>query len=109
MILDVLKARFEREEKRKANMRLVYGYRTSDTMEMSDNLIVLPYNQFDVNKRWLEHCISEMSKQLVERMSGYEVVRLGVWYKDRNKFDFLRVPEFQFRICDVLEKKEKSE
>lgn len=108
MIADALKARFEKEEKRKANMRLVYGYRTSDTMEMSDNIIALPCNQFDVNKRWIEHCISQMPKLLVERMRGYEVVRLGVWHKDRNKFDFLRVPEFQFRICDILKNMEKS-
>lgn len=107
MIVERLKARFEKEEQRKANMRLVYGYRISDTMEMADNMVVLPYNEFDVNKRWLEHCVSEMSSELVERMKGYEVVRLGVWYKDRNKFDFLRVPDFQFRICDVLERKEK--
>ena len=105
MISDLLKARFEKDEKRKKSMRLVYGYRAVETNEISDNLIILPYNQLPVNVDYLKHCISLLPKEKHGAVASFEIVRLGVWYKDRNKFDFLKAPEFCFNCGSVLKEK----
>ena len=102
---DALRRRFERDERRYANMRRVFGYRRPDGT-LDDNLLVHPYNDISVCKAYFEHLFS-----LCELKRGFvdvDFVYLGVWYKDKRKFDFVDMPETLFRLGDVMKVQEEK-
>lgn len=104
---DALRRRFERDERRHANMRRVFGYRRPDG-SLDDNLLVHAYNDISACKAYFEHIFSlcELKRDFVD----VDFVYLGVWYKDKRKFDFVDVPETLFRLGDVMKvyKEEKK-
>lgn len=96
---EALRRRFEREERRHLNMRRVFGYRRSDG-SLDDNLIVHAYSDISACKVYFEHIFSLL--ELKRGFSDVEFVYLGVWYKDKRKFDFVDNPETLFRLGDVM-------
>lgn len=101
ILSDALRRRFEREERRHANMRRVFGYRRSDG-SLCDNLIIHTYADLSVCKSYFEHVFSLC--ELRWDSADVDFVYLGVWYKDKRKFDFVDVPELVFRLCDVMKR-----
>lgn len=101
MLSDALRRRFEREEKRQANMRRVFGYRYKDG-SLSDNLLVYAYLDIGVCKTYFSKLF--MMGELKPELLDYDFVYLGVWYKDKRKFDFLDVPEVLFSFNDFISK-----
>ena len=94
---DIFARRVRRDERRARSRRMVYGYRHKETGEICDNLLVLPYVDLMTGRRCVEHLVLATSGDERKAMHGYEVVRLGVYYKDRLRIDFLRRPEV---VCD---------
>ncbi len=103
-ITEKLKARIERDERRHANMRHVYAYRRVSDGEITDNLLALPYNELGANKAYLEHTYSLLDEKKRSVFALYEIVRLGVWYKERMKFDMLKCPEVVLNLKELFEK-----
>lgn len=99
ILSDALRRRFEREERRHANMRRVFGYRLPDG-SLDDNLIVHAYNDISACRAYFEHVFSLFDYN--PRLSGVDFVYLGVWYKDKRKFDFIDMPEKIFSIDEVI-------
>lgn len=106
MLSDALRRRFEREAKKQANMRRICGYRFSDG-SLSDNLIVFDYVDIGALKSYFASVFA--STDIKPEMRDIDFVYLGVWYKDKRKFDFLDVPEVLFALGDFVERKDKHE
>ena len=105
ILSDALRRRFEREAKRQANMRRVCGYRLSDG-SLSDNLIVFDYVDIGLMRDYFARVFS--SVDIKPEMRDIAFVYLGVWYKDKRKFDFLDDPDVIFTLGDFVERKDQN-
>lgn len=95
-----------RREKRLANLRSVYSYSHNKTGITTDNMILLDYATELAHKQYLEKymysIIANLSKEKVEELSNYSVVRLGRYDKVKN--DFMRItPKIIVKIKDVID------
>ena len=102
-IPDALRRRFERDERRHAKMRRVFGYRRPDG-SLGDNLLCHPYYDIPVCKAYFEHIFSKC--ELKPELADYDFVYFGVWYKEKLKFDFVDKPQVLFRLGDVMKVQE---
>lgn len=104
---EVLQRRFEREERRNANRRMVYAYRNGKTMDLYDNLLMLPYADLRVCKQYLEMLVARTferkeTREQVMAFEDLELVRIGVWCKMPIKMSVLSAPEHVFYVKDVV-------
>lgn len=105
-IKSAIDRKVENDAKRNANMRHVFGYRSKDG-SLCDNLVCIDYmNILDAVNVLKLNCLMAFSRAQMLRLSGVDVVRLGVWQKGgksmSNKFISLKSPEYCFTLGEEL-------
>lgn len=90
------------DTKVEVDMRHVFGYRGKDGV-LCDNLVCVDYRNVPEAVEVMKlNCLMAFSRAQMRQLTGVDVVRLGVWCKNSNKFLMNKKPEYCFTLGEDL-------